>query len=387
MSIKVRVGLPKTGGALVKAARERGYSVLFSANAFALSFRPGHDRHMEFKGWSRPDLDQLQGLDAALDSAGYVAAAKYGDYRWTPEQYVDLAASFSWSWWASMDYCLEPQVAEDRPLRLLRMAATAQLLGRCNRLADERGISRPMPVIQGWLATEYEQSVEWLPIGAEGWPDIVGVGSVCRRQLHGEHGILRILDTLDRALPEHVKLHLFGVKSSTLEAIGAHPRIASMDSMAWDFGARIKRRTGRDMAFRIECMEEWAEAQLATAERIRLQRAGAPLHLRRLFNYKSLPKVDDESAKVALEALAMTYADLLLEGQLEYRDAVAYSQRDAYPVMAIIHQARGLLRPGVIEHLEEFAPGIGDHIARKMGWGDYEGESACDGYAPMRDAA
>lgn len=37
-AVQVRVGVRLTGGQLVAAARERGYSVLFSANAFARTY-------------------------------------------------------------------------------------------------------------------------------------------------------------------------------------------------------------------------------------------------------------------------------------------------------------------------------------------------------------
>lgn len=235
----IRVGIPTTGGHLVKVAKQSGYQTLFSANAFAKTYPKGHERAGEFWKFSMPNPEQFEGLDAALDSAGYVAAAKYGDYRWSPEEYVELAASRKWAFWASMDYCCEPQVSGDRLLRLLRIAATAQLLGQCNRLAKRRGMPLPMPVIQGWTSQEYRLCADWLPV--EKWPSLVGIGSVCRRHLGGEDGLRKILGTLDEALPHHVKWHLFGVKSSALQEVGQSHRVASMDSMAWDYQARVGR--------------------------------------------------------------------------------------------------------------------------------------------------
>lgn len=43
---------------------------------------------------------------------------------------------------------------------------------------------------------------------------------------------------MDRMLPVHVKLHLFGVKGGAISEFGGHPRQASIDSTAWDFGVR-----------------------------------------------------------------------------------------------------------------------------------------------------
>jgi len=167
----------------------------------------GHEREGYFRGFGKPDAAQFAGLDAALDSAGFVAAVRYGDYRWTVEDYFDLVQSHPWAWYSSLDFCCEPEVAGDRPLRLLRMAATAAMLGRCQREARDRGLPPPMPVLQGWTPDEYLQCSSWLPLTS--WPRLVGIGSVCRRDVHGKHGIAAILAALDGVLPRHVKVHLF----------------------------------------------------------------------------------------------------------------------------------------------------------------------------------
>jgi len=338
--VEVRVGIPLTGGKLVAAAREAGYPVLFSANAFFVAHGKGSPMEGDFRKFKEIDPQQFEGLDAALDSAGYVAAAKYGDYRWTPEQYLDLAAAFPWRWYASIDWCVEPGVAGDRPMRILRMAATANMVGRLNRLADIRGMPRPMPVIQGWTAAEYLECAGWMPLLE--WPDLVGVGSVCRRNLSGPDGIFAILDALDARLPRNVRFHMFGVKSAALAKLAGHPRIASSDSMAWDFGARCDRRTGRDMAYRIERMHEWAEKQgeivrAATERAAREAVAPPPPQQTMLFPPDEFP-VNNDDQSLALEALAMTWADLLASSNTEYIDAVFGARRDAYPLLAQIHQ-------------------------------------------------
>jgi len=45
-------------------------------------------------------------------------------------------------------------------------------------------------------------------MGHDGWPALVGVGSVCRRSLSGENGLMRVLDTLEGVLPTHVRFRL-----------------------------------------------------------------------------------------------------------------------------------------------------------------------------------
>lgn len=245
-----------------------------------------------------------------------------------------------------MDWCCEAAVASDRPMRILRMAATANMLGRLNRMADERSMSRPMPVIQGWTAEEYLECANWMPLAK--WPDLVGVGSVCRRHLTGPDGIYAILDALDQVLPSHVKLHLFGVKSTALARLAAHPRMASVDSMGWDFAARCERRVGRDMEYRVTHMHEWASKQqeiVQAAETLRGRQQTSIFEPQGALFPPELFKVDTTDASeesVALEALAMTWADLLLSSNTEYADAVHGAQRDAYPLLAGIHN-HGLL--------------------------------------------
>ncbi|MFX6209434.1 hypothetical protein ABTF46_19135, partial [Acinetobacter baumannii] len=76
----------------------------------------------------------------------------------------------------------------------------------CCNGALERGIHhRFAPVIQGWTAADYAVCVNGMPfLDAYG---TVGVGSMCRRPVHGENGVLHILSVLDAILPPMVRLH------------------------------------------------------------------------------------------------------------------------------------------------------------------------------------
>lgn len=345
----VRVGLPLPGGQLVAAARAQRYPVLFSANAFARSYAKGHERAGWFKDFRLPCQAQFEGLDVALDSGGFVAAARYGDYRWTVDDYLDLVQSHRWSWWAALDMCCEPEIAADRPLRLLRLAATARLLAECRSEARRRGLDMPMPVLQGWTPDEYALCASRLPIAE--WPDLVGLGSVCRRPLKGPTGLLAVLEAVDAVLPSHTRLHLFGVKSSALRELAAHPRVASVDSMAWDFAARVERRRGRDMAYRIEHLQAWTTKQRRTA--------AAPVNgaawQRALFDPAEFAGVADREA-VALEALALVHAELVMSGDLEYRSAVWDCWRDGVTLIAMLRQgASG-------DDLDELIAGLGQQF-------------------------
>src|SRR6056297_2815812 len=115
--MEIRIGLPLTGGALVREAKAHRLPVLFSANAFV---RRNTERDQV--SFRLPKTGAYRGLDAALDSAGFVAMAKYNGYEWTVEQYMKLAAAQDWTWYAQMDCCCEPEVAGDDAERRLRLA-------------------------------------------------------------------------------------------------------------------------------------------------------------------------------------------------------------------------------------------------------------------------
>ncbi len=205
-----------------------GAGGLVSANAL-FNHKTGRFRH--------PTPDLFCGVPMALDSAGFVAMVRYWFYRWTLDQYVALAGSYPWIWWAAPDFCCEREVAHDRETVLARVTATAAKLAWTQQLADDVGVSRPMPVLQGWRPEDYERCAG-LIARFTNLPNLVGLGSMCRRHLHGPDGAVAIFEHLDAVLPRHVRFHLFGVKGDVAYALRAHERIASLDSQAFEAESR-----------------------------------------------------------------------------------------------------------------------------------------------------
>lgn len=236
-----------------------------SANALAVR-RDGYVVRL------RHDLPDLDGLDCALDSGGFVAWSHYGGFEWAAEAYAELAAARPWAWWAAMDACCEPKVAGSVRAVRMRQAETSRMFDECRRAALRFGASPPVPVIQGWHPADYARHVDRFPL--VDWPDFVGVGSVCTRRLHGPLGLVAVLDAVDRALPRHVRVHLFGVKGPALSLLGRHPRIVSVDSQAWDRGLRWKVPVGRTTEVRTAAMGEWYRKQVGRLERARPAQLG-----------------------------------------------------------------------------------------------------------------
>ena len=185
----------------------------------------------------------------------------YWHYRWSLDAYVDFAGAFKPTWWAAPDYCCEPEIARDRAEVLARVRRTAFKLDWARQVAADRGVPPPMPVLQGWFPEDYERCAGMMP----DLPDLVGVGSVCRRALHGPAGVSTVIRHLDRILPPHVKLHLFGVKGIAMAALAGHPRVHSADSAAWDAAAR--RESGKaghscSGSYRSGHLQRWYQTQV-----------------------------------------------------------------------------------------------------------------------------
>lgn len=273
-NVLVRAGLVSAAGRMAFGMEARGLPVLVSANSLF-----DHKR-----GIFRKIPDALTDLDWALDSAGFVAMARYGKFPWSVAQYVDLALLSGCTWWAQMDCCCEPEIAADRDVVRARVKATSQLLSMCrNTYIDATDANRylrdftpePMPVLQGWLPEDYRESAElanWVLNGK--WPDLVGLGSVCRRHLGGEAGLWRVLAAVDHVLPPHVRIHAFGVKGNALARLAEHPRIFSTDSCAFEFRARVVSREAgisKSIDLRLGVLDQWMSKQVpAGTEQLQL---------------------------------------------------------------------------------------------------------------------
>jgi hypothetical protein len=156
-------------------------------------------------------------------------------------------------------------------------------------------------------------------------------------------------------------VHLFGVKSTALALLADHPRVASVDSMAWDVQARVERRTGRDMAFRIGHMEAWAEKQRRIIERHRSDADAAPR--RTLLPKACGPRTGREH--LALEALALMYAELVLSGDVDYIDAVFHAARDGITLLAMLRND-GFCDATFARLNDELLAGVGDRLAELL---------------------
>ncbi|WP_291333425.1 hypothetical protein [Desulfovibrio sp.] len=267
--VKMILGLPMLAdGPLLRKAKELGAPVLVSANSFSRwRVENGIREWQEFKTSS---LALAEGMEVWLDSAGFTAMKKYNGFPWTIDAYVELAARFPFARWASMDYCVEQEIAASREVVLDRISQTINANHSCANLARQYGILDTfMPVIQGRTPDDYLRCIERMPMVFD-FP-VVGVGSMCRRQVHGADGILRVIAALDQAFAgTEVQLHLFGLKSQGAAAVRAHPRVFSVDSQAYGSAARwdaVKAGHSKTNHFVAGVMEQWLLSQRANLQR------------------------------------------------------------------------------------------------------------------------
>lgn len=328
----IRIGLPRSiMNDLAREAQSLGVPILISMGSFF---------DVEKKGFTRIGMAPWF-LLSAVDSSGFTAMLQ-GGYRWSVYQHVEFLATngsrqwwdavdagviderddpnpaclpFPWDWWAAMDYCCEQEIAPNRLEVERRMNLTVETYKETLETVHDfwyegwdwfTMLPRPMPTLQGRRPADYLWSAERIsevwrrrPMtdteemeeeetgdgrGEEILPRLVGVGSVCGREVDGPEGLLSVLEALHKELPPYVKLHLFGAKGEVLRYLHHFPdRVESIDSMAWDTAARraagkIRKKQGIfdpqhpeffscDMDFRRKHMRDWYQAQVRKLKR------------------------------------------------------------------------------------------------------------------------
>lgn len=179
----------------------------------------------------------------ALDSGGFSELSLFGEWQTTPAEYVAAVLRYDsevgkLGWAAPMDWMCEPVMLDKTGLTVAehqaRTVANFQLLERLWEDASDAD-SPFMPVLQGWELGDYLACWDMYEAAGIniGEYEVVGVGSVCRRQASDEIGdILAALRDRDPFLP----IHGFGVK---LKGLAKYRHLLrSADSMSWSYSAR-----------------------------------------------------------------------------------------------------------------------------------------------------
>lgn len=168
----------------------------------------------------------------ALDSGGFSELAKYSEWTVTAAEYAAEVRRYAdevgrLEWAAPQDWMCEPFMLHGRTV-------TDHQRRTVNNFCELRhiGTAAPViPVLQGWTLDDYLRCVdlyEQAGVSLEN-EQLVGLGSVCRRQATGE------IEAIVHAL-QPLRLHGFGVKMAGFQRYGA--LLESADSMAWSYNGR-----------------------------------------------------------------------------------------------------------------------------------------------------
>lgn len=187
-------------------------------------------------GRYRIDLPRARG-PWALDSGGFSELTMYGEWRTDETLYLlwvkrYIAEVGRLEWCAPQDWMCEPFITAKTGLDV------AEHQRRTLRsYLNLRGRGIPViPVLQGFAEDDYLRCAEmYASAGVDlASEEVVGVGSVCRRQ--GTREAERIFRRLHA---EGFRCHGFGVKVTGLASYGH--LLTSADSMAWSRAARHRR--------------------------------------------------------------------------------------------------------------------------------------------------
>lgn len=230
--------------------------------------------------------------DTAADCGGFVATMKWGDYRYTVDEYVAWLNGWAPKWAASMDWCCEDEITKGTPgLVRERQRKTTEMARRSfdNYPAPSWAW---VPTIQGWDVEDYVRhatemapliaemqeyyaelpsySLEWIEDDTDGgdveelttpFDDYserfrVGIGTLCRRA--SPEMIQEVVEACSKVLPG-VEFHLWGVKLTYLQRAKNNPRVKSVDSAAWNggFGSDLEIRRSEMAAMGLS-QRKWA---------------------------------------------------------------------------------------------------------------------------------
>lgn len=215
--------------------------VLLPASSFFQSNKYGRR-----KGLGAPPQLPAHLTRTAADCGGFVATFRWGDYRYTLEQYAAWLDSWRPVWAATMDYCCEDEITSGKP------GIVQERQGRTTEMAHQAWTDYRdapwvwVPTVQGWsVPDDYVRHAEELApmvraMQAHYGPSAfrVGIGTLCRRASTSEvHQVARAVASVLPGVP----LHLWGIKLGALKSRNALPaQVVSVDSAAWNYGVYRK---------------------------------------------------------------------------------------------------------------------------------------------------
>jgi hypothetical protein len=178
----------------------------------------------------------FQVKDWIMDSGAFSEIKDFGNFRYPVEEYARWINKFSGcgnlELAVSQDYMCEPVMLRITGLNVLEHQLLT--IDRYDKLLPLSQIP-VMPVLQGFQPEEYVKHLHMygdrIKLNMR-----VGVGSVCKRN-GNPVAIVAVLEAIKTERPD-LKLHGFGLKTTSLNSAYIFNLLYSADSMAWSMAAR-----------------------------------------------------------------------------------------------------------------------------------------------------
>lgn len=223
------------------------YATLDSSSDGSAAMRwlpPGVPVMLPASSWARVGLRAprlpAHVAELAADCGGFVATFRWGDYRYTPAEYVRWLGTFRPAWAATMDYCCEDEITAGRAGIVAERQARTTEMARHFWREYKHAPWAWAPTVQGWDVEDYRRHARALRPLVDEMADYygpggrfrVGIGTLCRRA--DLTTICRVASVVADELPA-VPLHLWGIKLGAVKGRLALPAaVVSVDSGAWN---------------------------------------------------------------------------------------------------------------------------------------------------------
>ena len=168
--------------------------------------------------------------DWIMDSGGFSMISKHGHYTINEDDYVQCIKHHGPRLAFCQDWMCEPHILQKTGLTIYEH----QMLTFKNYRSLVVKDNRVRPVLQGYDVGDYLKHARMYELYDTDMTQTFGVGSVCSR--NGDSDTIKSILTIIKDSYPNIKLHGFGVKTTTLSIVA--PLLESADSMAWSRRAR-----------------------------------------------------------------------------------------------------------------------------------------------------
>lgn len=175
----------------------------------------------------------VMGLDWIMDSGGFTQIGSYGEYTISEQDYINSIDRHSPNFAFCQDWMCEPHVLQKTGLTVFRHQ---ELTLKSYILLSKYRPIVIRPVLQGWTAKQFSQHVRMYRDAGVDMSQLFGVGTVCSRN-NDDMAIYRILKAIHDTCPG-IRLHGFGLKTTSLHNGNVVSMLESADSMAWSSRGR-----------------------------------------------------------------------------------------------------------------------------------------------------